>query len=305
MYPYNVWQWFLFFYIYCFFGWIWETCYVSIRQRKFENRGFMNGPFLPIYGFGAMAILLAAIPVRQIPPLVFILGLISSTVLELLTGMGMQKLFHVRYWDYSRNKFNYKGHICLKSSLAWGAFSLLMIYGIHKPVENLVMSLHQQFGSFITFILTMVVAADFSTSFKTAMELKNILITTEEIQKQIERLERRAEIMEVFMRDSAEKRSEAIEAQIEGIIGKITATGEELRAEVLAELERNKMERAVKHEAMKSRLYENKAVVALLKRNPGAVSVRHNLTLMEYREKFVYRVKELGEKIVSDIDKLV
>jgi len=296
MYPYNVWQWFLFLYIYCFFGWIWETSYVSIRKGKFENRGFMNGPLLPIYGFGALTILLAAIPVRQFPVLVYVFGLISSTLLELFTGMGMQKLFHARYWDYSKQKFNYKGHICLSSSIAWGFFSLIMIYGIHKPVENLVMSLPQQIGCLITFAITFAAASDFSVSFKTAIELRDILVAAEEIKKQVERLERRAEIMEVFMKDSAEKRSEALEAQFEEFVGKLSSTGEELRLELLAEMERTKAERTEKLEALKAKFGENKSVTRLLRRNPDAVSVRHAVALQEYKEKFVNKVKEITER---------
>ena len=91
MYTYNIWQWFLFFFIYCFLGWCWETAYVSIRKRQFVNRGFMQGPFLPIYGFGALAILVAVIPVKSFPVLVYLSGLISATLLELVTGIMMER----------------------------------------------------------------------------------------------------------------------------------------------------------------------------------------------------------------------
>ncbi len=95
MYTYSTMQWILFFYIYCFIGWIWETSYVSIRTKHFTNRGFMHGPFLPIYGTGAIVILLATIPVKSIIPLVFLFGMIAATLLEFFTGAAMLKLFHV------------------------------------------------------------------------------------------------------------------------------------------------------------------------------------------------------------------
>ena len=141
MYHYNLQEWLLFFFIYCFLGWCWESCYVSAKKRQWVNRGFMKGPFLPIYGFGALSVLIATLPVRPFPVLVYVFGMIGATALELVTGICMEKLFHVRYWDYSNQKFNFKGYICLTSSIAWGAFSLAMIYGFHKPIEKLVLSI--------------------------------------------------------------------------------------------------------------------------------------------------------------------
>lgn len=124
MYSYLLQQWLLFFFIYCFLGWCWESAYVSVRKRQWVNRGFLKGPFLPIYGSGALAVLVSTLPVRECPALVYIFGLIGATLLELVTGICMENLFHVRYWDYSNQKFHYKGHICLSSSVAWGFFPL-------------------------------------------------------------------------------------------------------------------------------------------------------------------------------------
>lgn len=199
MYHYNLQEWLLFFFIYCFLGWCWESCYVSAKQRKWVNRGFLNGPFLPIYGFGALSVLIATLPVRETPALVFVFGMLGATLLELVTGICMEKLFHVRYWDYSNQKFNYKGHICLSSSLAWGAFSLAMIYGFHKPIERLVMSIPFVWLDVLTTILTVVVAADFAVSFKTAMELRDILDNMERVKDEMKRLQKRAEVIEAFL----------------------------------------------------------------------------------------------------------
>ena len=288
MYSYEAWQWFLFFYIYCFIGWIWETGYVSSKSGHFENRGFMNGPFLPIYGSGAIVILFATLPVKGMPIFVFLLGMIAATVLELFTGMAMERMFHVRYWDYSYRKIQFRGYICLVSSIAWGVFSCLMIYGIHKPIEHLVLSLPGAFGETITLGLTVIITADFATSFKTALEFKNMLITAEDVKKQVERLERRAEIVEVFMADSAEKMSEEIKEHISDIIDKVSAS----REEASYELARIKLERDEKLEALRTKLSDNKAITALLKRNPYTVSGRHSLTLNEYRKQFINTVKD-------------
>lgn len=288
MYNYEVWQWVLYFFIYCFIGWIWETAYVSLKSGHFENRGFMNGPFLPIYGSGAIIMLFVSLPVKNSVILVFIFGSIAATLLELFTGMAMESLFHVRYWDYSYRKIQYKGHICLVSSIAWGFFSCLLVYFIHKPIEGLVLSIDEGIGQLIAIIVTICATADFATSFKTALELKNMLITAEDIKKQIEKLERRAEIVEVFIADSAEKASEDLREHISDIIEKISGSKEEARAE----LNRILAERNEKVSAFKLRISENKSVSALLKRNPDAVSVKHFDTFSTYKKNIIDSVKE-------------
>lgn len=288
MYNYEVWQWVLYFFIYCFIGWIWETAYVSLKSGHFENRGFMNGPFLPIYGSGAIIMLFVSLPVKNSVILVFIFGSIAATLLELFTGMAMESLFHVRYWDYSYRKIQYKGHICLVSSIAWGFFSCLLVYFIHKPIEGLVLSIDEGIGQLIAIIVTICATADFATSFKTALELKNMLITAEDIKKQIEKLERRAEIVEVFIADSAEKASEDLREHISDIVEKISGSKEEAKAE----LNRILAERNEKVSAFKLRISENKSVSALLKRNPDAVSVKHFDTFSTYKKNIIDSVKE-------------
>ena len=134
MYHYTAIQWLFFFYFYCFFGWCFESTYVSIKSRKLVNRGFMRGPFLPLYGSGAIMMLVVSMPFQDNLVLVYIAGCIGATVLEYVTGVTMEALFKVRYWDYSKNKFNFQGHICLGSSLAWGGLTILMTEFIHKPI---------------------------------------------------------------------------------------------------------------------------------------------------------------------------
>lgn len=295
MFSYEIWQWVLFFYIYCFFGWIWETVYVSMKSGKFENRGFMNGPFLPIYGSGAIVILFVAIPVRNNPVLVFLLGMIAATILELVTGICMENLFHVRYWDYSYRKIQYKGYICLVSSLAWGVFSCILIFGLHKPIERFVLSFPDTLGQILSLLLNIVNIADFATSFKTAMELKNMLLTSEDIKKQIDRLERRREIVEVFMADSAEKVSEELKDYISDIIEKISDSKEDAQEE-LARIVAERDERMV---AFKNRLIENKSVSDLLRRNPMTVSKKHHDSLGYYKKQFIDSVNSVKGMIVK------
>ena len=104
-------QYALLFWSYCFLGWVWESLLVSLEQRRWINRGFLYGPWIPIYGFGALIILFTTEPFRSSALLVFFSGTASSTALEYLTGRAMEKLFQVRYWDYSKRRFNVDGYI--------------------------------------------------------------------------------------------------------------------------------------------------------------------------------------------------
>lgn len=277
MYSYLLQQWLLFFFIYCFLGWCWESAYVSVRKRQWVNRGFLKGPFLPIYGSGALAVLVSTLPVRECPALVYIFGLIGATLLELVTGICMENLFHVRYWDYSNQKFHYKVHICLSSSVAWGFFSLAMIYGFHKPIERMVLGLPYRFTNASSFILTAIVAADFAVSFKTAMELRDILDGMERIKDEMKKLQRRAEIMEAFIADSAEKRKE----------------------ETMEELRRIREKQQMYRERMKAGIRRNVSVERLLKRNPTAASRKYGTALKEYREQLLKGIREEIEERIK------
>ena len=175
MYHYTMLQWLLFLYIYCFLGWCWETSYVSIKKGKFENRGFLRGPFLPIYGTGAIMMLIVAGPFRDNLILTYFAGVVGATTLELVTGMAMEMMFKVRYWDYSMKFCNYKGYICLGSSIAWGFFTIILTRYLHNPIERLVLSVPQNVINVISIILTIYIVTDFALSFHGAFKLRDIL----------------------------------------------------------------------------------------------------------------------------------
>ena len=136
MYEYTWYQWLTFFFIYCFFGWIFESTYVSAKTGRFVNRGFLRLPLLPLYGTGAVMMLWVSLPVKDNLLLVYLTGVIAATLLEYVTGWGMERLFKMKYWDYSNQRFNVKGYICLSSSIAWGFLTILLTEVIHRPIER-------------------------------------------------------------------------------------------------------------------------------------------------------------------------
>ncbi len=202
---YTLTQWSLLFYLYGFLGWVWESCYVSLCRRQWVNRGFLHGPMLPIYGFGALMILLATLPVRQNLVLVFLLGTASATLLEYVTGAAMERIFHVRYWDYSHQRFQVKGYICLRSSIAWGFFSILLVRVLHPPLEDAVLALPTLAAQILSLGLTVCFGADVSASAREAFDLKELLEKAAENNASLASLE--AQLQQLS--DAAESRSEA------------------------------------------------------------------------------------------------
>ena len=213
MSAYTTGQWVLFFFFYCFCGWIWESCYVSIRSQRWVNRGFLHGPLLPIYGFGAVMILLVTIPVRDQPGLIFLSGMVAATALEYVTGAAMEALFKIRYWDYSRQPFNLNGHICLTSSLAWGAFSILLVRFLHPPVEDLLLRIPAFLTDPAALVLTVYMTVDAVQSFHAAMDLREILTKLTEENEDLRRLAKRVEVISAFAGEDLRKFRERTEVE--------------------------------------------------------------------------------------------
>lgn len=210
MFTYSVMQWLFIFYFYCFFGWCFESGYVSLKSRKWVNRGFMRGPFLPLYGSGAVMMLVVSKPFLDYWWAVYLAGFVGATLLEYVTGVVMEALFKVRYWDYSSNRFQFQGHICLGSSLAWGALTLLMNYVIHKPVERVVLSIPATVLSVVTILLSFYIAGDFVLSFKAALDLRDVLVKLERVKEDLARVQKRLDVIVAVTGEDLAQRRDAI-----------------------------------------------------------------------------------------------
>lgn len=174
---YHILGWFI---VYSFLGWVWESCYVSAKSHRFVNRGFVSGPFVTIYGVGAVVIYVTLRPLGAYPALLYCGGLVVATVLEYVTGVLMEAIFHTSWWDYSEKKFNFRGKICLGSSLAWGAFTLLLFYVIHPPVAWLVDQVPRWAGYIVEAVWSVGYAVDFGFSAAAAFHLKARLARLDE-----------------------------------------------------------------------------------------------------------------------------
>lgn len=187
--SYSFQQWLLFFYIYCFFGWCFESTYVSLRKHRFVNRGFLHSPLLPIYGSGAVVMLLVTLRIRSYAVLMFFAGMIGATALELVVGLAMEAIFEVKYWDYSNQKFNYKGVICLSSSLCWGLFTVLLNKVIHQPVESFVLGLPAVAVTVTVCVISVIFLCDTVVSVKVALGIRDMLDARVRLKKELGELQ--------------------------------------------------------------------------------------------------------------------
>lgn len=155
----NVEKYIIWLFFYSVVGWIYESTLCSVRAHKFINRGFLNGPYCPIYGWGAVLDILILGKVQN-PVLLFFLGAIVTCSLEYFTSYIMEKLFHARWWDYSKRKFNINGRVCLLGAVVFGAFSVILIKLVHPLVSDVTNSLPRAALHWLAAVTFAIIAAD-------------------------------------------------------------------------------------------------------------------------------------------------
>ncbi len=151
-------KYFLIFIIYSFLGWVWEVVLSLIQRHKFVNRGFLNGPYCPIYGVGVLLFLFIQTFTTR-PVELFFIGAVTACTVEYITSWTMEKLFHARWWDYSDSPMNLNGRICLSGFLVFGAFSAGLPY-FHIHIENFLGGFEQAHIVFMAVVLAIVFVLD-------------------------------------------------------------------------------------------------------------------------------------------------
>ena len=156
----------LVFFVSCVIGWICEEIYCFMHTHIFVNRGFYYGPYLPIYGFGAICLL----PLKRLkehPIYLLLIALLITGIIEYYTGYYLLMIYHRRWWDYSKLIFNINGHVCLKSISLFGIMSLFFIY-VLEPIINKFLKKNFKISEIIcyTFIIVFIIDFIISTFFK-------------------------------------------------------------------------------------------------------------------------------------------
>ena len=159
--------------IYSFAGWCGEMVYCSIGQRKLcEKRGFLNGPICPIYGHGALVVLIVLRGGCESPIATFFLGALLTSAVEYVTSYAMEKLFHMRWWDYSRYRFQLNGRICLLNSSLFGAASVVLCHGIGPAVSGWVLRLFAAGAALpLAAVLAVLYVLDIVVSVRSAIQI--------------------------------------------------------------------------------------------------------------------------------------
>ncbi len=165
---------YLLFWLFSIFGWILEVIVCSLYDKKLVNRGFFIGPYCPIYGFGALIMLLLT-PYQNHPFICFFMALVLCSILEYFTSFLMEKLFKIRWWDYSNDAFNINGRVCLRNAIAFGALGVIFTRYLNPFFSNIINMLSNQTIIILSIITLIVTLLDIIISFNAMNSLKNII----------------------------------------------------------------------------------------------------------------------------------
>lgn len=177
---YNFLMYFSLFLIYSFIGWIVDIIGDYLQNERIVNRGFLIGPYCPIYGTGALLIIIILSKYSNDLLVLFIMSVLVCSILEYLTSYVMEKLFHTRWWDYKTMSFNINGRVCLSNSIIFGLLGVLLVYFINPFIYNLIIKIPNVLFVIILGILFLIFITDVIISFNIITKIK---VTADNLRK--------------------------------------------------------------------------------------------------------------------------
>ncbi len=168
-------EWFLWLIAYSFIGWVYESLICSIGQLKFVNRGFLNGPICPVYGFGALAAIAFLYQKTDNLLILFVAGMLLTCTVEYFTAVLLEKLFHAKWWDYSHYRFNLQGRVSLLGAVVFGTLSVLLIKYVHPLVSGAIIQLQVWPKLILALILFTLILLDLYVTVRHLLLLNNRL----------------------------------------------------------------------------------------------------------------------------------
>ena len=180
---YNICYIFTQFIFYSFIGYICEVVYCSYLQKKIVNRGFLFGPLCPIYGFGAILTIHSLKSFLNDPIIVFVMGMIITSILEYFTSYIFEKIFNNKWWDYSYRNDSINGRICLQNSVLFGFGILIVLYIINPIIDGFILNIPDNLLYIFSTIILVILIADFIWSVVIAYNLRSRLIVAEELKR--------------------------------------------------------------------------------------------------------------------------
>lgn len=183
--EYTIFSLLIYFIIYSIAGWALESLYRSLCEKKIINSGFLIGPFCPIYGTGAIIMLLFLEGFKENILVLFLISFLVLSIWEYLVGVLLEKSFKTKYWDYSDHKININGRVCLFNSICWGILGILFIEYIHPFVEKNIQFINPLYLNIMIIIITVLFIIDTIISIITTINIKVALDKVEELNEQI------------------------------------------------------------------------------------------------------------------------
>lgn len=199
---------FFYFAVYSFLGWICEINYCAIVDKKYVNRGFLKGPVCPIYGVGAVIVISVLNPVADNIILLFLFGMILTSILEYFTGFLLEVIFNLKWWDYSEYKFNIKGRVCLLNSVLFGILSVVTVKFINPIITKIIEGIPNSISIFIFVILAISFLMDTMITGYKMLQLSGKL---QEINVLYQELKEKSEIYKDILHQNIEKFDELME----------------------------------------------------------------------------------------------
>ncbi len=282
---------FIYFTIYSFIGWLCEVVYCSYLSRRIVNRGFLAGPVCPVYGFGALFLIWLLEPVAFSIPIIFICGLVITSTLEYITGWLLETFFGTRWWDYSNQKFNLEGRVCLKNSIYFGIMSVILIKLLHPTAEKLIWIIPEGFLHVICVILVAYFAVDCSFTLNTLVNLNQRL---QKLYEFTEELRKTADIQEWFNERELVRSFEKLRLILEEGKSNLNQKIGESKIEInhMLEEKRNELNSKLR-ERFEALTAKRGSGHRLIKAFPGMRSIRYNTQLGQLRE----ALKELKQRV--------
>lgn len=168
----NISYYFILFIIYSMIGWIVEVINSLISRKRFVNRGFLIGPYCPIYGVGSVLVIVLLTKYLDEPITLLVMSIVICSLIEYFGSLIMEKLFNTRWWDYSNQKFNINGRICLETMVPFGIGCMAIMYVINPFISKLVLSIPTNILNMIAIILGIIFITDFIVSFTVIAKFK-------------------------------------------------------------------------------------------------------------------------------------
>lgn len=288
----------LLFIVWSFIGWAIEVCAHALKMGEYSNRGFLSMPICPIYGFGVLIITILLHPFMDIPILMFICSSLICTAFELFVGVTMKMLFHNVWWDYSDEHFNFKGYICLKTSILWGMGCLIVEYCAEPQIEWLVDSIPTTAGTVFIGVMGVLIVIDCSNSvaavYKLNLRLKEISEISEKMYNSSQKL---GKALADTALTAVDKGSEAA-----AVIYEKKLEGQEKAAELKNDIRENisdmKDETVEKLRARYDALvaFSDKNVERMIKAFPSMHSVKYRKEFENIRAKLRERASERKDR---------